>query len=651
MSKDTPKKQKVKQPANTDTADASSFDTCFDSKAFLKTLTGKPGIYRMLDGDNKVLYVGKARNLKKRVASYFSRSQLGPKTQAMVAQVKGVEVTVTHTENEALILENNLIKSLKPRYNILLRDDKSYPYIFLSENDEYARISYHRGAKRAKGRYFGPYPSAGAVRESLNLLQKLFRVRQCEDNFFRNRTRPCLQYQIQRCTAPCVEVVSKQDYEQDVRHTVMFLEGKSPEVIDELVKRMEKASSEQDYEEAAHFRDQIASLRRVQESQYVSGEGGDIDVIAAVIEGGLACVQVFFIRGGRNLGNKVFYPQHVEEALPGDVLAAFIPQFYLSATGNKKSGGAGRSIPGEILLNHSPGGQEQGGTELLESVLSEESGHRVRLSNRLRGERKKWLEMAAANAQTAVRAQMAGKANLLHRFETLQDKLGLDSMPQRLECFDISHTMGEATVASCVVMDTTGPVKSDYRRFNIEGITPGDDYAAMRQAISRRYTRLKKGEGKLPDILFIDGGKGQMAEAEKVMEELQINGVNLVGIAKGPDRKPGQETLFLSGNSLSEKNAPSILPADSPALHLIQQIRDEAHRFAITGHRLQRAKSRNTSVLEDVPGLGPKRRQNLLKQFGGLQEVARAGVEDLSSIPGISKQLAQRVYDVFHSDE
>ena len=613
----------------------------FDAKAFLKTLTGKPGVYRMHDGDNNVIYVGKARNLKKRVASYFSRAQLGPKTQVMVAQVRGIEVTVTHTENEALILENNLIKSLKPRYNILLRDDKSYPYIFLSENDEYARISYHRGAKRAKGRYFGPYPSAGAVRESLNLLQKLFRVRQCEDNFFRNRTRPCLQYQIQRCTAPCVEVVSKEDYQQDVRHTVMFLEGKSPKVIDELVKRMEKASDEQAFEEAAHFRDQIASLRRVQESQYVSGEGGDLDVIAAVIEGGLACVQVFFIRGGRNLGNKVFYPQHVEDAQAGDVLAAFIPQFYLNASSGANRGGTGKTIPGEILLNHPPGE-----AELLQSVLSEESGRRVRIAFRVRGERKKWLEMATANAETAVRAHVASKANLLHRFEMLQDKLGLDSLPQRLECFDISHTMGEATVASCVVMDTTGPVKSDYRRFNIEGITPGDDYAAMRQAITRRYTRLKKGEGKLPDILFIDGGKGQLAEAEKVLEELQINGVNLVGIAKGPDRKPGQEALFLSGQKVA-----SILPSDSPALHLIQQIRDEAHRFAITGHRQRRARARNASVLEDVPGLGPKRRQTLLKQFGGLQEVARAGVEDLSNIPGISKQLAQRVYDVFHSDE
>ncbi|WP_455198438.1 excinuclease ABC subunit UvrC, partial [Kaarinaea lacus] len=568
-----------------------------------------------------------------------------------------IEVTVTHTENEALILENSLIKSLKPRYNILLRDDKSYPYIFLSESHEYPRLSYHRGARRKKGHYFGPYPSAGAVRESLNLLQKLFRVRQCEDTFFRNRTRPCLQYQIKRCTAPCVEYISREDYQQDVRHTVMFLEGKSPEVIDELVKRMEKASNELDFEEAAHYRDQIASLRRVQESQYVSGESGDLDVIAAAIKGGLACVQVFFIRGGRNLGNKVFYPQHVDEARESDVLAAFLPQFYLRNAGLQNNGNnTNRVIPAEILLSHELGGSDSHSQSVLQAVLTEEGGRKVILTSRVRGDRARWLEMARTNARAAVKAQLASKANLLNRFEDLQDALGLESLPQRLECFDISHTMGEATVASCVVMETTGPVKADYRRFNIEGITPGDDYGAMRNALTRRYTRLKKGEGKLPDILLIDGGKGQLAEAEKVLEELQIDAVSLLGVAKGPARKPGQESLFLSGHSLSndsllENKAPIILPADSPALHLIQQIRDEAHRFAITGHRQRRAMARNTSVLEEVPGLGPKRRQSLLKQFGGLQEVARAGVEDLSSIPGISRQLAQRVYDVFHPDE
>jgi len=644
----------------TDESGEENTDNPFDAGAFVKTLTGKPGVYRMLDSKGNVIYVGKARNLKKRVGSYFSRSQQGPKTQAMVAQVQGIEVTVTHTENEALILENNLIKSLKPRYNILLRDDKSYPYIFLSVADDFPRLSYHRGAKRKKGRYFGPYPSAGAVRESLNLLQKLFQVRQCEDNFFRNRTRPCLQYQIRRCTAPCVAAISKEDYQQDVRHTVMFLEGKSPKVIDELVGCMEQASRDLQFEEAAHFRDQIASLRRVQESQYVSGEGGDLDVIAVALEGGLACVQVFFIRGGRNLGNKVFYPQHVEDARESDVLRAFIPQFYLRNEGRKErsheesvteSNSGNQTIPAEILLSHDLNEGESEARTVLQAVLSGESGRRVQLTHKVRGDRARWLEMATTNARAAIRAQLASKANLLNRFENLQDVLGLESLPQRLECFDISHTMGEATVASCVVMETTGPVKADYRRFNIEDVTPGDDYGAMRQALTRRYTRLRKGEGKLPDILLIDGGKGQLAEAGKVLEELQIDGVIVLGVAKGPDRKPGQEALFLSGNSLSEKRAPRILPTDSPALHLIQQIRDEAHRFAITGHRQRRSKARNTSVLEDLPGLGPKRRQSLLKQFGGLQEVARAGVEDLSSIPGISRQLAQRVYDAFHPDE
>ena len=613
-------------------------NTPFDAKELLSSLTSRPGVYRMLDGEGNVIYVGKARNLKKRVSSYFQRSQTSPKTRAMVAQVQGVEVTVTHTENEALLLENNLIKELKPRYNILLRDDKSYPYIFLSQGEDFPRLAYHRGAKRATGRYFGPYPSAGAVRESLNLLQKLFRVRQCEDNFFRNRTRPCLQHQIKRCTAPCVELVSKDEYADDVRHTEMFLEGKSSSVIDELVGRMEAASSALNFEKAAEYRDQIASLRRVQESQYVSGEGGDLDVIAVISEAGLVCVQVFFVRGGRNLGNKSFFPRQVEESDPGEVLAAFISQYYLGEHSL-------HAVPDEILLNLAPEG-----AELLQAVLSEQCGRQVKLSHRLRGERARWVQMAVANALSALAARAGSNANLLNRFETLQDVLGLDSLPQRLECFDISHTQGEATVASCVVMDTRGPLKSDYRRFNIEDVTPGDDYGALRQALTRRYTRLKKGEGKLPDILFIDGGKGQVSQAAAVLEELQLTDVMLIGVAKGPARRPGQEVLILSGHFLSTNKVPSILPAHSPALHLIQQIRDEAHRFAITGHRQRRGKARTTSVLEEIEGLGPKRRQSLLKQFGGIQEVARAGVDDLARIPGISRQLAQRVYDVFHGD-
>ncbi|MEJ2344980.1 MAG: excinuclease ABC subunit UvrC [Gammaproteobacteria bacterium] len=601
----------------------------FDAAAFLKTLTPRPGVYRMLDADGKVLYVGKAYNLKKRVASYFRSSGLAPKTRALMHHVANVEVTVTHTEGEALILENHLIKKLRPRYNVLLRDDKSYPYIYLSTEDEFPRLAFHRGSKRAKGRYFGPYPSASAVRDTLSLLQKLFRVRQCEDTFFRNRSRPCLQYQIKRCTAPCVGLVDEEAYRRDVRHAMLFLEGKSREVIDELVQRMEEASVALEFEQAARYRDQIASLRRVQERQYVSGGGGNLDVVACVVEAGVACVQVFFIRGGHNLGNKMFFPQIPTEAEPGEVLAAFLPQYYLD-----------KDVPQEILLSH---GVED--ANLLAEVLAGQARHSVSLRHSVRGERARWVEMARQNADTALKSRLASRMGTQQRLEALQDALGLDQTPGRMECFDISHTMGEAPVASCVVFDAEGPVKADYRRFNIEGVTPGDDYAAIRQALQRRYTRLKQGEGKLPDLLFIDGGKGQLRQAREVLEELQVEGVTIVGIAKGPERRPGMEVLFLSGNP-----APFILPEDSSALHLIQQIRDEAHRFAITGHRQRRSRARNTSVLETIPGMGPRRRQLLLKQFGGLREIARAGVEDLASVQGISKQLAQKIYDAFHSE-
>lgn len=612
-----------------------SAETCqFEPKAFLKTLPGKPGVYRMQDAEGTVIYVGKASNLKKRVASYFQKNLSSPKTRVLVSRICNIEVTVTHTENEALLLENNLIKSLKPRYNVLYRDDKSYPYIYLSEQP-FPRLGFHRGAQRAKGRYFGPYPSSGAVRETLSLLQKLFPIRQCEDNFYSNRSRPCLQYQIKRCTAPCVGLVDSEQYQEDVRHAVMFLEGKSTEVIDELVRRMEQAAEDLEYELAARYRDQIASLRRVQEKQYISAESGDLDVVAAAVERGLGCVQVFTIRGGRNLGNRTYYPKVEAGPLETDdatlLLDSFLPQYYLRA---------GRPVPTEILLSHAVSEPQ-----LLEHVLSEESGHKVTLSHRLRSQRARWVKMALQNALQALNARLNSQSSLLQRFETLQEALNLDEMPKRLECFDISHTMGEATVASCVVFDTNGPLKADYRRFNIKDITPGDDYAAMHQALSRRYRRLKEGEGKLPDILLIDGGKGQVSQAVDVMTELQIGGVLLLGVAKGPERKPGLETLYLSGQKTE-----IILPADSMALHLIQHVRDEAHRFAITGHRQRRQRSRTTSTLETIPGLGPKRRQRLLKQFGGLQEVARAGVEDLARVNGISPKLAQQIYDTFHAD-
>ncbi len=606
----------------------------FDSKAFLETLTSRPGVYRMLDAEGEIIYVGKAKNLKRRVSSYFSRHDTSPKTRVMVSHIRNIEVTITNTESEALLLENNLIKAHRPRYNILLRDDKSYPYIYLSD-DDFPRLTLHRGPRKKKGRYFGPYPSAAAVRESLNLLQKLFPVRQCEDSFYRNRHRACLQHQIKRCSAPCVDLIDRESYQEDVRHAIMFLEGKDNAIVDELVRKMEEASEALEFERAARYRDQIANLRRVQEKQYVMGGKGDLDVIAAALKDSVACVQVFFIRNGRNLGNKTYFPQHTAEADTAEILAAFIPQYYIGG------GGGERQIPPEILISEALPEQE-----LLEQVLSEQSGRKVSVSDKLRGDRARWLQLARTNAEQALNSHLATRQNIMTRFEALQEALELDDLPQRIECFDISHTMGEATVASCVVFDTNGAVKSDYRRFNIEGITPGDDYAAMEQALTRRFKRLKEGEGKFPDILLVDGGKGQLHQAEKVLEELQVVGVILIGVAKGPSRKPGLEQLILSGH-----NTPFILPPDSPALHLIQQVRDEAHRFAITGHRQRRAKARRTSSLEGIPGLGPKRRQLLLRQFGGLQEVARAGVEDLMVVKGISRQLAQSIYDAFHADE
>jgi len=604
-------------------------DTGFDAKSFLRTLTTRPGVYRMLDAKGAVLYVGKARNLKNRVSSYFRKSGLPTKTQAMMRQMVDMEITVTHTEAEALILESNLIKSQLPRYNVLLRDDKSYPWIYLSSEDEYPRLAVHRGARRSKGRYFGPYPSAGAVRESLHLLQKTFRVRQCEDSFFSNRTRPCLQYQIKRCTAPCVRFISAGEYAQDVRHTVLFLEGKSSALNDELVQRMEQSAQQQDYEQAAVYRDQIASLRRVQERQYVSGESGDVDIVACVVSGGMACVQVFFIRQGTNLGNRHFFPRIPADSRVEEVLSAFVAQYYLA-----------HPVPEQLLLNAAIED-----IALLEQVLGERAGRKISVSSRVRGEKARWLQMGIANAEQALAAQLSSQAGMAKRLTLLQQVLELDELPKRMECFDISHTQGEGTVASCVVFDCEGARKSDYRRFNIDGIVGGDDYAAMRQALLRRYTRLKKEDSRLPDIVFIDGGKGQVGVAMRVLEELQIKEILVVGVAKGPERRPGMEILHIPAQDRQLD-----LDATSPALHLIQQIRDEAHRFAISGHRQKRGKARRVSPLEGIPGVGPRRRQQLLKRLGGLQEVMRAGVEDLGRVPGISHTLAQQIYDTFHED-
>ena len=607
--------------------------TGFDPKAFIQNLSGAPGVYRMLNAEGAVLYVGKARNLRKRVASYFTRGAHNARTQAMLQRVASMEVTVTHTENEALLLEDNLIKALRPRYNILLRDDKSYPFIFISA-DKYPRIALHRGARREKGKYFGPYPSSSSVRESLNLLQKVFPIRQCEDSFFRNRSRPCLLYQIKRCTAPCVGYIEPEAYAEDVRHVALFLDGESQAVVEETAKRMDAAAAALDYEAASGYRDRIAMLRQIQERQAVSGTAKDADVIALVQESNVACVGVTFIRNGRNLGNRLFFPRLGDATDDGEILAAFLSQYYL-----------GKPVPAEIYLNHAVPEKDW-----LEAVFTQEAGQSVRLTSEPRGLRRRWVKLAELNVRDALRRHLADRASLRNRFEALQEALGLEALPERIECFDISHTQGEATVASCVVFTPEGALRADYRRFNIEGVTPGDDYAAMAQAVTRRYRRLHEEQGdkagRFPDLLLIDGGKGQLHAVETALQEQGVEGMRLLGVAKGEERKPGKERLFLSG-----QEAATILPADSLALHLIQQIRDEAHRFAITGHRQRRAKARTTSVLEDIPGIGERRRQALLRHLGGLQEVVRAGVDDLTRVPGISPALAQRIYAVFHEGE
>ncbi|MEJ2480890.1 MAG: excinuclease ABC subunit UvrC [Acidihalobacter sp.] len=602
----------------------------FEPAPFLKTLTHRPGVYRMLDVGGVILYVGKAKDLKKRVSSYFRKNVSSPRIHSMVQQIAAVEFTVTNTEAEALILENNLIKAHRPRYNVLLRDDKSYPYIYVSTEDRFPRIAFHRGSRKQPGRYFGPYPSAGAVRETLSLLQRLFRVRQCEDSFFANRSRPCLQYQIKRCTAPCVGYIDSAAYRADIQRAVQFLDGRSDAVIGDLVKDMEQAAERLEYERAAQLRDQIESLRQISERQYVSGNGDrDLDIVALAFEGGAACVQVFFIRGGRNLGNKSLFPRVPDDMPADEIMQAFLGQYYLE-----------REPPPEIIVSQAPAEQE-----LVAEMLGEQAGRRVTLTSAVRGERARWLKLAEHNALEALRARSASRAGVAQRLEALQEALELDAPPARLECFDISHTRGEAAVASCVVFGSEGPLKSDYRRFNIAGITPGDDYAAMHQALTRRYTRLKENDAPLPDVLLIDGGRGQVGEAERVLAELQLDQVMIVGITKGEGRRPELDTLTMSGGGGTRR-----LPANSPALHLVQQIRDEAHRFAITGHRQRRAKARTDSPLQAVPGLGPKRRQSLLKHFGGLRGVSRAGVEELAKVPGISRALAEQVYAHLHGN-
>lgn len=603
----------------------------FDSSAFLATCSGRPGVYRMFDGEARLLYVGKAKNLKKRLASYFRKTGQAPKTAALVARIAQIETAITANETEALLLEQTLIKEWRPPYNILLRDDKSYPYVFLSDGD-FPRLGIHRGAKKAKGRYFGPYPSALAIRESLSLLQKTFLVRQCEDSYYKNRTRPCLQYQIKRCKGPCVGLVSPEEYAEDVRHSVMFLDGRSNALSEELSVSMEKASMALEFERAAELRDQIAMLRRVQDQQSMEGGTGDVDVVAVMLNPGGACVHLISVRGGRVLGSKNFFPQVAIEEEGGDVLMAFLAQYYL--------GNAERDLPSELIVNV----QYEDFATLVEAIESLR-GRSLTISHRVRATRARWQQLAVTNAEQALAARLANREHMTERFEALAMVLEMDEPPQRMECFDISHSSGEATVASCVVFGPEGPLKSDYRRFNIEGVTAGDDYAAMHQALTRRFSKIKDGEGKLPDVLLVDGGKGQLAMAREVLQELAVPDLILLGVAKGTTRKPGLEVLYL--NDAAHEFT---LPGNSPALHLIQQIRDESHRFAITGHRARRGKARRTSTLEEVAGIGPKRRRELLNHFGGLQELSRASAEEIAKAPGISKKLAELIYATLHSE-
>ena len=622
----------------------------FDPAAVLASLPRLPGVYRMLNGAGEVLYVGKALDLKKRVASYFHKAGgWSPRIRLMLGQVAALETTVTRSEAEALLLENNLIKTLSPRYNILFRDDKSYPYLMLS-NHRYPRLGFHRGSRDKRYRYFGPFPNAGAVRESIQLLQKAFRIRICEDSVFSNRSRPCLLHQIRRCTAPCVGLIGESAYAEDVAAAAQFLSGKEDEVIERLAARMNAASDRTRYEDAAAFRDQIAALRQVREKQFMSGEGEEADVIACGRAAGIVCVNLAMIRGGRHLGDKNFYPRNADDCSPEQVLEAFVLQHYLQ-----------HGVPPQIVV----------GARLevrpLEQLLAERAGHKVRITVNPGGARKAWLEMAVRNAELGAGQALGLLATQEARLTALQQVLELPDTAQRIECFDVSHTMGEAAVAACVVYDKSALQNSEYRRYNISVraddkspldpgaiertrgavhravITPGDDYAALRDALSRRYRKLVAGEGKMPDLVLIDGGKGQLAVATDVFAELGLSDVALAAVAKGETRRPGQEQLLVAG-----RLDPLTLGADHPALHLIQQVRDEAHRFAIQGHRARRGKARRSSPLENITGIGVKRRQKLLARFGGLRGLQAASVDELAQVEGISRMLAEKIYHELH---
>ncbi|UDQ81750.1 excinuclease ABC subunit UvrC [Erwinia rhapontici] len=601
----------------------------FDAKYFLKTVTSQPGVYRMYDAASTVIYVGKAKDLKKRLSSYFRGNLASRKTEALVALICQIDVTVTHTETEALLLEHNYIKLYQPRYNVLLRDDKSYPYIFLSA-DAHPRLASHRGAKHAKGEYFGPFPNGYAVRETLSLLQKIFPVRQCENSVYRNRSRPCLQYQIGRCLGPCVKgLVTEEEYARQIDYVRLFLSGKDDQVLNQLVARMEHASQEMRFEEAARLRDQIQAVRRVTEKQFVSNQGDDLDVIGVAFDSGMACLHVLFIRQGKVLGSRSYFPKVPSGTELAEVVQTFVGQFYLQ-------GSQARTLPADILLDF-----QLPEKELLADSLTELAGRRIAIQSKPRGDRARYLKLARTNAATALVTRLAQHSTVHQRLAALADTLKLPAI-RRMECFDISHTMGEQTVASCVVFDANGPLRSEYRRYNITGITPGDDYAAMNQVLRRRYGKAIE-ESKIPDVILIDGGKGQLSQAKEVFAELDVTWDKhhplLLGVAKGTDRKAGLETLFLE-----PEGEGFALPPDSPALHVIQHIRDDSHNHAITGHRNKRAKVKNTSALETIEGIGPKRRQMLLKYMGGLQPLINASMEEIASIPGISHALAEKIF-------
>jgi len=598
-----------------------------DLTEMVAALPHLPGVYRMLNGEGEVLYVGKARDLKKRVASYFQKvGSLDVRIHHMIAQVRAVETTITRSEPEALLLENNLIKTFAPRYNILYRDDKSYPYLVITGH-AFPRLGFHRGALDKVNRYFGPFSSAGAVRESIQLMQKVFRIRTCEDTVFSNRSRPCLLYQIKRCTAPCVGWADPAGYAEDVHNAELFLLGRDDEVMEKLEQRMQQAADEQQYEAAANYRDQVRALRAVRHRQFVSSDKArDLDIVSIAAESGLIAVNLVSIRAGQHRGDKSFFPEHGEGYDDAQALEAFIAQHYLN-----------RDVPPLILVNRAIESQP------LEQLLSAQAARTVQITSAAGGERRVWLAMAESNARAAIGQAVQMHATQESRLQALQQALALPVTIGRIECFDISHTSGEATVGSCVVYDDAGMKKSDYRRFNVQGVEPGDDYGAMRQVLDRRYRKVVAGEGKLPDLVLIDGGKGQVTQAREVLEELGLGSVAIIGVAKGEERKPGLEQLIIPG-----REEPLRLPPDHPGLHLIQQIRDEAHRFAITGHRNRRGRARRTSVLEGIDGIGPKRRQKLLAHFGGLKGLVAASIDEISQVAGVSRALAARIHQRLH---